>query len=144
MPTTAQSAVSSSVDIQVDDNEPIVRLRALTTEIIELTLQLAPHRDNYGEDGPELFGYIEGSGRDIDQKLNALIASGPKAYREALHDKEIRHDFRNMIGSVTGFSELILMEAAIPDHTRPSFTRIRECSRTFVELLDGQKEAAAA
>jgi DNA-binding response OmpR family regulator len=124
------------------DGNHVDRIRALTDEILSLTEQLKPRVMSFGPDGPELFGYIIGSGADIDTKLRSIMQNGPEATREALYDHELRHDFRNMIGSVTGFAELILMEASLPDCDRPPLTRIRECSRIFVDLLDQQKAEA--
>jgi CheY-like chemotaxis protein len=127
-----------------NDNSPAGKLRNLINEILDLTVELKPRVPDFGPEGPELFGYIEGSGADIDRKLASLASQGEAAIDEALYDKDVRHDFRNMIGSVTGFAELILMEPRVPDDVRPRLTRIRECSRVFVDLLDRQKEAAAA
>ena len=62
----------------------------------------------------------------------------------SLHDKELRHDFRNMIGSVTGFAELILMESGLSYESTQGLTRLRENSREFVDILDMQKAEATA
>jgi hypothetical protein len=49
-----------------------------------------------------------------------------------------------MIGSVTGFAELIMMEPGIsPDSTR-GLGRLRERSREFVNVLDEQKAEATS
>lgn len=113
------------------------RLREIARDIVETSLSLRPRIGEYGEDGPELFGYIENSGREIRKKLNGVADF-------SLHDKELRHDFRNMIGSVTGFSELILMESGLSAESTEGLTRLRRNSSEFVAILDQQKAEATA
>ncbi len=113
------------------------RLRELTRDIVGVTARLKPNVEEFGADGPELFGYIEDSGRAIRSKLNSVEDF-------SLHDKELRHDFRNMIGSVTGFAELILMEPDISSDSQGGLKHLREMSKEFVDILDDQKAEANA
>ncbi len=112
------------------------RLRAIAGETSSIASSLKPRVAEYGEDGAELFGYIENSSGQINSKLDEIGA-------EDLHDHELRHDFRNMIGSVTGFSELILMEPGLSPESQGGLTRLRELSSEFVDLLDQQKAMAS-
>lgn len=128
----------------VTGRDPVSRLIAQTREIRDLTARLKPHVATFGEEAPELFAYIENSGSQIEEELTRLAADGPERSAVALQDKDLRHDFRNMIGSVTGFSELLLMEPTVAGANRTHFTRIREICRAFCDLLDEQKAAAAA
>lgn len=109
------------------------RLVELSSEVDSVADLLSSNVTEFGSDGPELFGYIKNSSGDIVEKLAAIS-------EEDLDDKELRHDFRNMIGSVTGFSELILMEAGLSPQSQEGLSRLRECSKEFVELLDQKKE----
>jgi CheY-like chemotaxis protein len=113
------------------------RLRELAREIIQTAAHLRPRVGEYGEDGPELFGYIENSGIAIRKKLSGVADF-------SLHDKELRHDFRNMVGSVTGFAELILMESGLSHESIEGLTRLRRNSKEFVDILDTQKAEANA
>ena len=129
---------------EFDDSADIVtrdpslnKLREITRDIVTTTFRLKELVPEYGEDGPELFGYIESAGATIRKKLNDVEDF-------SLHDKELRHDFRNMIGSVTGFAELILMEEGISPESTQGLSRLRERSREFVEILDEQKASADA
>lgn len=121
----------------VSRDSSLNRLREIAKDIVETSLSLRSRIAEYGEDGPELFGYIEDSGREIRKKLNGVADF-------SLHDKELRHDFRNMIGAVTGFSELILMESGLSDESTDGLTRLRGNSREFVDILDQQKAEATA
>jgi CheY-like chemotaxis protein len=113
------------------------RLRELARDIVQTTANLRSRVGEYGEDGPELFGYIENSGIAIRKKLNGVADF-------SLHDKELRHDFRNMIGSVTGFAELILMESGLSSDSTEGLTKLRRNSKEFVDILDLQKAEATA
>ncbi len=124
------------VDI-VGRDPSLNRLREIARDIVQTSVALRPRVVEYGEDGPELFGYIETSGIAIRKKLNSIADF-------SLHDKELRHDFRNMIGSVTGFAELILMESDLSGESTEGLTRLRRNSKEFVEILDLQKAEANA
>lgn len=131
----------SSIMIETKQNKQttsyssLERLLELSNEVNTVADRLKSSVAEFGSDGPELFGYIENSSKDISSKLAGIS-------EEDLVDKELRHDFRNMIGSVTGFSELILMETTLSPNSQQGLTRLRECSKEFVELLDQQKAAS--
>ena len=124
-------------------SDPVGMLIQQIAEIRQLTAILKPGLPDYGEEGPELFSYIENSGNQIQGELDRLAADGVEQSSISLQDKDLRHDFRNMIGSVTGFSELLLMEPSVVGEARSQFTRIREICREFCDILDQQKAAAA-
>ena len=126
--------VVESEDI-VSRDPSLNRVREIARDIIETALSLRPRIFEYGEDGPELFAYIENSAQEIRKKLYGVADF-------SLYDKELRHDFRNMIGSVTGFSELILMEVGLSTQSIEGLTRLRRNSKEFVEILDMQKAEA--
>lgn len=113
----------------------LMRLKELSQEVESVAHALSANVNEFGSEGQELFDYITSSSNEIDKKLSTLTD-------DDLADKELRHDFRNMIGSVTGFSELILMEPTLSPNSKSGFTRLRECSKEFVELLDKQKAVA--
>ncbi len=125
------------VEDVMGDDPSLNRLREIARDIVRTAVALRPRIGEYGEDGPELFGYIESSGAAIRKKLNGVPDF-------SLHDKELRHDFRNMIGSVTGFAELILMESGLSTESTEGLVRLRRNSKEFVEILDVQKAEANA
>lgn len=128
---------TENVEDIVSRDPSLNKLREIVRDIVVTTQKLKAFLPEYGEDGPELFGYIESAGIEIRKKLNAVEDF-------SLHDKELRHDFRNMIGSVTGFAELIMMEATISPTSSQGMARLRERSREFVGVLDEQKASAGA
>lgn len=119
------------------------RVHEIARCIGELVDRLRPHATALGSDGPEMFSYIERGEQQISGELQKIEAQGPVVSDHALFDKDLRHDFRNMIGSVTGFAELILMESGIDHQIAATLTQLRQYSSEFVRLLDAQKAAAA-
>lgn len=136
LPPDGMQAEAATATETVTSRDPSLnRLREIASDVIRVTNGLQGNVSEYGDDGPELFGYIVSSGKDIREKLNTLPDY-------SLHDKELRHDFRNMIGSVTGFAELILMEPGLSAESSEGLSNLRLWSKEFVDILDVQKEEA--
>lgn len=128
-----ENGLEEEPQVEVISRDPSLnRLRELTRDVIATTVRLKVHMAEYGADGPELFGYIESAGIAICDKLSMVEDF-------SLHDKVLRHDFRNMVGSVTGFAELILMEPGVSPAPAQGLTKLREWSKEFVNILDEQK-----
>ncbi len=140
----AQESGTSVSSISGDDDCSFERVRGVARCIAELIDSLRPNVLSLGSEGPELFGYISEGEKQITAEMDAIEARGPAVYEHALYDKDLRHDFRNMIGAVTGFAELILMEPGLDQRFITALTQIRQYSTEFVRLLDAQKAAAAA
>jgi CheY-like chemotaxis protein len=142
-PVVEVAAPVSTPDIDGGDGASFEQVHAVAKSIGELVNGLRPHASVLGSDGPEMFSYIEKGEQQISGELGKIEAQGPVATENALYDKDLRHDFRNMIGSVTGFAELILMEAGLDQNLASALRQIRHYSSEFVRLLDAQKAAAA-
>jgi len=48
----------------------------------------------------------------------------------------IRHQFKNQLGVILGFSDLLLAEAGGDDHRRGDLEAVRQAAATALELLD--------
>ena len=132
-----ENGLEEEPEVEVISRDPSLnRLRELARDVINTTVRLKVHMAEYGADGPELFGYIESAGIAICDKLRTVEEF-------SLHDKDLRHDFRNMIGSVTGFAELILMEPGISPAPAQGLTKLRGWSKEFVNILNEQKAGTA-
>lgn len=140
-PETMLNAIES-IMIETKQNQysatptGLARLIELSEEVTTVASCLKDNIAEFGTEGAELYVYIENSSHEISQKLSRI--SEPD-----LADKELRHDFRNLIGSVTGFSELLLMEPSLSPTSQKRFTRLRQCSKEFVDILDQQKALAS-
>ncbi len=140
----AGSAHGGAVSGGAEWHRVLADLQQMMGQIRVLVDNLRGKEAEFGEDGEESFGFVDHSSSMIMEKLARIKASAEGKSESPLHDKELRHDFRNMIGSVTGFSELILMENTVSGPSRGHFIRIREICTRFVNVLDDQKAEAAA
>lgn len=50
-------------------------------------------------------------------------------------DEKIRHDFKNQLAIIRGFSEILMAEAAPADPRRPDFAEIHTAAVRALELL---------
>ncbi len=50
-------------------------------------------------------------------------------------DDKNRHDFKNQLGIILGFSEILLAEAAAGDPRRGDFEEIHKAATTALDLL---------
>jgi DNA-binding response OmpR family regulator len=108
------------------------RLRELAGEVDTVAANVRPQINEFGSESSEVFGYVESSLDEISDQLASISDTD-------LTDKTLRHELRNMVGTVIGFSELILRESGLSPESTKNLARIWECSREFIELLDQQK-----
>lgn len=121
---------------------PLVELLRLSERIQELARELKSSAGEFGPDGPEMFKFVEKSSHQMHQHLIELESSEPELQKNRLRDREVRHEFRNILASVRGFTDLILMEEGIPENLVTGLKEICDCSNQFVEWLDAEKLAA--
>ena len=50
-------------------------------------------------------------------------------------DERIRHDFKNQLGIILGFSEILVAEAEAGDPRREDFEEIQRAARAALDLL---------
>lgn len=50
-------------------------------------------------------------------------------------DAKVRHDLRNQLGIILGFSELLLADGAVSDPWRSDVEEIRKAAATALDLL---------
>lgn len=125
------------------------QLTALAQQMQQHAAVLPPHVADFGD---EHIGYVVDTSGSILEKLqnmmqSCLSAGGPIA--NPLESREIRHDMRNLIAVIKGFSELMQMDANAEHPANNSLTTLRTLSDQFVEILDQIKatsdgDAAAA
>ena len=51
-------------------------------------------------------------------------------------DDKIRHDFKNQLGIILGFSEILLTEAASDDPRRDDLEEIHRAAQAALDLLE--------
>lgn len=133
--------LNSALDDHAEQDNLQVLL-ALSDRILNLTESLKTSADQFGEDGPEMFDFVEKSSLQMHRRLNEIVAA-QEPDETHLADREVRHDFRNILASVRGFTDLILMEEGIPETAIEGLREICFCSSQFVECLDAEKNTLA-
>ncbi|MFT5465599.1 MAG: signal transduction histidine kinase [Verrucomicrobiales bacterium] len=133
----------------MSSNDPIPhvlhQLAGLTQQMQQHAALLPAHTAEFGD---EHIGYVVDTSANILGKIQNLmqsclntVASGSIA-PNPMANKDVRHDMRNLIAVVKGFSELMQMDAA-PDHPLyNTFSTLRTLSDQFVALLDDIKASS--
>jgi len=88
---------------------------------------------------PENVGFVVDTARSMDEQLNSSAESS-----DPLQSKELRHDLRNLVSVIRGFSDLMRMEVTEGGPEAQALDEIVELSDRFVSELDQVKEFADA
>jgi len=79
-------------------------LLRLSERTLQLARGLAGSAHEFGVDGPEMFHFVEKSSEQMHRRLVKIASSAPGLQENQLHDREVRHEFRNILASVRGFT----------------------------------------
>lgn len=92
----------------------------------------------------ENIGYVRFGASSLLESVHNLMRSSlqPQSPGEPLLDREIRHDLRNKVAVVKGFSDLMRMDSPEDHQVSRVLDGIIERSRQFVEVLDNAKAEA--
>ncbi len=140
--TVREDALNSENSVSLADGKPVEMLLVLSERILSLAAKLKGFASEFGPDGPEMFEFVEKSSNQMYQRLTDIALHDGEEQASHLSDREVRHDFRNILASVRGFTDLILMEEGIPEGALEGLREICDCSNQFVEWLDAEKVAA--
>ena len=91
--------------------------------------------------GEENIGYVHFGANSMLESIHNLMRESLSSPDNGnlLLDREIRHDLRNRVAVVKGFSDLMRMEAPDDHPSARVLDQIIGRSREFVDLLDGAK-----
>ncbi len=140
--TADEEGVETMLACQPSHGNPLEGLLKLSKRIVELAVELKGSSSEFGQDGPEMFDFVNKSSDQMHQRLTEIALEDPSEQERRLRDREVRHDFRNILASVRGFTDLILMEEGLPQNSVTGLKEICDCSNQFVEWLDAEKHAA--
>lgn len=121
------------------------QLAGLAQQMQQHAAELPPYTSEFGD---EHIGYVVESSASILSKLqnmmqSCLSAAAPGTVApNPMVNKDIRHDMRNMIAVVKGFSELMQMDAGAGHPANGSLSTLRTLSDQFVSLLDDIKASS--
>jgi hypothetical protein len=115
-------------------------LRQLAVQMQQLGDHLPPFAAVLGADN---VAYVRDSSGSLVRMVEELAGRGGNP----LQDKEVRHDLRNLVAVVKGFSDLMRMDLPASHAVSPSVRQLISLSDQFIAALDtvrGPGEASAA
>ena len=96
-----------------------------------------------GEQGPIAIESMHDAATTLRQRLDPQTVIPGGSMPRSVCDRQIRHDFRNLLAAVTGFSEILLLEDNLPQDIKQVLVSLKHDSRQFCNMLDSINESAA-
>lgn len=115
------------------------QLMHITTQMQQTGEHLPPYVELFGD---EHIGYVRNGSKAIAETLQNMmqscitVANGGPGAANPLECKDARHDMRNQVAVVKGFSDLMLMDVDNTHPSAPVLDHLRKLSDQFVRLLD--------
>lgn len=135
-PESNQSSSSSGIE-----SEPFgILAESLCRNVEWLEAQNA----DLGEQGPIAIESMRGAATSLQQRLEPSKISPGDSVPDSVRDRHVRHDFRNLLAAVNGFSEILLLDESIQEDVQSRLMELKRDSREFCNLLDGIRETEAA
>ncbi len=104
---------------------------------------LEPRLPELGEQGPIAIESMRDASGTLRQRLDPQVIIPGGILPSSVCDRQIRHDFRNLLAAVTGFAEILLLEDNLPQDIQEQLRSLKHDSRVFCNMLDSIKESAA-
>ncbi len=96
-----------------------------------------------GEQGPIAIESMEDAAASLRLRLEPEKVTPGYHLPDSVRDRQVRHDFRNLLAAVNGFAEILLLEDYIPQDIEAKLRTIKKESRDFCNMLDSIRESAA-
>lgn len=117
--------------------------KSITEVIVSEVACLSRHLPELGDQGPLALENMEEAVGSLGRRLDADTVIPGKNVPASVYNRQERHDFRNLLAAINGFSEILLLEDGLPENVKTRLQRIKKASRQFCTLLDNVKESAA-
>ncbi len=96
-----------------------------------------------GEQGPIAIESMEDASSSLRVRLEADKVTPGHHLPDSVRDRQVRHDFRNLLAAVNGFAQILLLEDYLPQDIEARLRVIKKESRDFCNMLDSIRESAA-
>lgn len=113
----------------------LLQLRQLSTDLRGAGDLLAHGSAELGEDNVE---FVVNAAVDLESIMNELTQRA--GAENPLESRQLRHDLRNKVAIVKGFSDLMQMDASPSGPWAGILARLMDVSDKFVDLLDTVKD----
>ncbi len=99
--------------------------------------------DDLGEQGPMAVEFMRESATNLRTRLEPETVAPGSDIPQSVQARSVRHDFRNLIAAVVGFSELLLLEDEVLPDVKERLLALKRDSREFCDQLDDVRDSAA-
>lgn len=96
-----------------------------------------------GEQGPIAIESMRDASASLKLRLEPEKVTPGHHLPDSVRDRQVRHDFRNLLAAVNGFAEILLLEDYLPQDIEAKLRTIKKESRDFCNMLDSIRESAA-
>ena len=107
-------------------------------DMVTLAHRVYAASDSSNQEQAEMLGYIGGAASNmqlaVQSRVEELSQLVPSEW-----DREIRHDLRNHLTALLGFSEMILFEGSGQAQLDADLRTLHAYSRQFVDFLNGDQ-----
>lgn len=116
----------------------LLRLRQLAIDLRSASDHLAKGAADLGAENVE---FVVNAAVDLESVMAELAGRG--GAENPLESRELRHDLRNKVAIVKGFSDLMLMDADPAGPWASLLNRLMQLSDHYVDLLDTMRDPAS-
>ncbi len=122
-----------------ESTQSLSHLRSMAEQLDLLSGHLVPFAEELDADNVQ---FVRGAAEALVKELEAMEARASVSGWEQhpLSDREARHDVRNRIAVVSGFSDLMLMDVSGTHVTAAPLRELRSIAGEFVKELDALRE----
>lgn len=117
---------------------------SLADSLCEGVKWLETRVDELGDQGPIAIESMRDAALSLRDQLHPEKVSPGSDLPDSVRDHRMRHDFRNLLAAVNGFSEILLLDDGLVGDVRERVSVIKKESREFCNLLDAIRDSAAA
>lgn len=96
-----------------------------------------------GEQGPIAIESMRDAASDLLRRLEPEKITPGQSIPDSVRNRQVRHDFRNLLAAVNGFAEILLLEDSIAEDLQEKLRVLKKESRQFCNLLDAITDTAA-
>lgn len=129
----------SDLSLAAAERNPIHELAQIASQIQSGVTDLSGYKNLLGD---ENVNYVEEGATNMMSRVHSIVRATITGEDEdnPLFSRDVRHDLRNHIAVVKGFSELIRLDLPNSHVASACLDRISKRSRQFVEILDQARD----
>ena len=119
-----------------------ISFAALADSLCKGVQWLEARQADLGEQGPIAIESMRDASSSLRLRLEPEKVTPGHHLPDSVRDRQVRHDFRNLLAAVNGFAEILLLDDQ-PEDIQQQLRTIKKESREFCNMLDGIRDTAA-